>query len=171
MPPRSAKHSTKPKRLLASRYALYLPTVEALQAEPMRDRNVAEEPLAQKTDHSCSLNSTTSNPGSTPIEDLKGMAPKENVDGLYLAWCLTASKKRLMRLVDHAGHGTNRLSTDLLLTEPVLMPPLPEQTCIATVLIACQREIDLLSTQLEALKQQKRGMMQKLLTGEVRVRI
>jgi type I restriction enzyme S subunit len=39
------------------------------------------------------------------------------------------------------------------------------------VLSACDWEIELLEKQLEALKQQKRWLMQKLLTGEVRVKL
>ena len=51
------------------------------------------------------------------------------------------------------------------------LPSLPEQQKIATFLNAVDREIDLLREQLEALKQQKKGLMQKLLTGQVRVRV
>ena len=39
------------------------------------------------------------------------------------------------------------------------------------VLSACDEEIKLLEKQLDALKEQKRGLMQKLLTGEVRVKL
>jgi type I restriction enzyme S subunit len=53
----------------------------------------------------------------------------------------------------------------------VTIPDVPEQCRIAAVLSACDREIDLLQKQLEALKEQKRGLMQKLLTGEVRVKV
>ena len=52
----------------------------------------------------------------------------------------------------------------------VFLPSVPEQKRIAAVLEACDREIDLLQQQLEALKVQKRGLMHKLLTGEVRVK-
>ncbi|MDM8552417.1 restriction endonuclease subunit S [Desulfobacterales bacterium HSG2] len=45
---------------------------------------------------------------------------------------------------------------------------LKEQTKIAAVLTACDKEIDLLNQKLEALKQQKKGLMQKLLTGQIR---
>jgi len=51
------------------------------------------------------------------------------------------------------------------------LPPLSEQRKIAAVLLAADREIDLLRKQLDALKQQKKGLMQKLLTGQVRVAI
>ena len=52
----------------------------------------------------------------------------------------------------------------------VFLPSVPEQQRIAAVLNACDREIELLQKQLEALKEQKRGLMQKLLTGEIRVK-
>jgi type I restriction enzyme S subunit len=53
----------------------------------------------------------------------------------------------------------------------VFLPTVPEQKRIATVLNTCDEEIKLLEKQLEALKEQKRGLMQKILTGEVRVKI
>jgi type I restriction enzyme S subunit len=53
----------------------------------------------------------------------------------------------------------------------VNLPSVTEQQHIAAVLEVCDREIGLLQKQLEALKEQKRGLMQKLLTGEVRVKV
>jgi type I restriction enzyme S subunit len=54
---------------------------------------------------------------------------------------------------------------------PVDVPPmLAEQVKIVAVLSACDSEIKLLEKQLAALKEQKRGLMQKLLTGEIRVK-
>ncbi len=53
----------------------------------------------------------------------------------------------------------------------VFLPTIPEQKRIAAVLNACDCEIELLQKQLAALKEQKRGLMQKLLTGEVRVKV
>ena len=50
-------------------------------------------------------------------------------------------------------------------------PPIEEQQKIAEVLNNCDREIKLLDKKLEILKQQKKGLMQKLLTGEIRVKI
>ena len=46
---------------------------------------------------------------------------------------------------------------------------LPEQQKIAEVLSLADDELNLLKKELEELKQQKKGLMQKLLTGEVRV--
>ncbi len=50
-------------------------------------------------------------------------------------------------------------------------PSVPEQTRIATVLSTCDREIELLKKKLEKLKEQKKGLMQRLLTGEIRVKV
>jgi type I restriction enzyme S subunit len=54
---------------------------------------------------------------------------------------------------------------------PIRLPSLPEQHRIAAVLNACDKEITLLKQQLDALKRQKRGLMQKLLTGQIRVKV
>lgn len=54
----------------------------------------------------------------------------------------------------------------------VYMPEEPEeQKAIADVLSKADAEIDLLNQQLDVLKEQKRGLMQKLLTGEIRVKV
>jgi type I restriction enzyme S subunit len=50
------------------------------------------------------------------------------------------------------------------------LPSLAEQKKIASVLDACDREIDLLRRKRDALQQQKKGLMQRLLTGRVRVK-
>ena len=53
----------------------------------------------------------------------------------------------------------------------VTIPDKPEQRRIAAVLNTCDCEIELRQKQLEALKQQKRGLMQKLLNGETHFKI
>jgi type I restriction enzyme, S subunit len=61
---------------------------------------------------------------------------------------------------------------DEFLGLPVKIPPtIKEQQKIADLLETCDQEIVLLQKQLDALKQQKRGLMQKLLTGEIRVKV
>jgi type I restriction enzyme S subunit len=51
------------------------------------------------------------------------------------------------------------------------LPPVEEQKAIAEVLNAQDSEIELLSRRLDALKRQKKGLMQQLLTGKVRVNV
>lgn len=76
-----------------------------------------------------------------------------------------------MGLASPGGAGRNRvLSKKNFLRIPIKLPPLEEQKRIAAVLNACAQEIRLLEAELEALKRQKRGLMQKLLTGDIRVK-
>lgn len=51
------------------------------------------------------------------------------------------------------------------------LPTIEEQTVIANVLTAADREIELAQQKLELLRQQKRGLMQQLLTGKKRIKI
>lgn len=50
-------------------------------------------------------------------------------------------------------------------------PPLSEQKAIADILSKADEEIDLLTRKLSALKEQKTGLMQQLLTGKIRVKV
>ena len=50
------------------------------------------------------------------------------------------------------------------------LPTIEEQTAIAEVLTAADREIELAKEKLERLRRQKRGLMQQLLTGKKRVK-
>lgn len=61
-----------------------------------------------------------------------------------------------------------RLSTFTNMT--IIHPTISEQTAIAEVLTAADREIDLAKEKLERLRRQKRGLMQQLLTGKKRVK-
>lgn len=51
------------------------------------------------------------------------------------------------------------------------LPTIEEQTAIAEVLTAADREIELAKEKLERLRRQKRGLMQQLLSGKKRVKI
>jgi type I restriction enzyme S subunit len=68
------------------------------------------------------------------------------------------------------GSGVPSLSRATLELLSLLTPPLPEQRAIAAVLTAADDEIKALEAKVAALECQKKGLMQKLLTGEVRVR-
>jgi len=53
----------------------------------------------------------------------------------------------------------------------IKLPPLKEQQKIAEVLTLADQKIELLKTELTELKEQKKALMQKLLTGEIRVKV
>jgi type I restriction enzyme S subunit len=76
------------------------------------------------------------------------------------------------QFVEGAGSGSVRvrISFSDLAALKLALPPLEEQRRIAAILNACDRELDLLRRRLAALKRQKRGLMQKLLTGQIKVK-
>jgi type I restriction enzyme S subunit len=51
------------------------------------------------------------------------------------------------------------------------VPPLDEQKAISSILNTQEREIELLQQKLDALRRQKKGLMQRLLTGKIRVKV
>ena len=53
----------------------------------------------------------------------------------------------------------------------VAVPCLEEQRQIGRMLKLADEEIVLLSQQLDALREQKKGLMQQLLTGKIRVKV
>lgn len=69
----------------------------------------------------------------------------------------------------HGGRKARRVNPDAFLGLALPMPTRAEQTRIADALEAADREIQLLTDLHEALKEQKKGLMQQLLTGKVRV--
>lgn len=74
-------------------------------------------------------------------------------------------------IISPGGAGRNRvLSKKDFVKLEIKIPKVEEQEKIAAVLNACDAEINVLQNKLAALRQQKRGLMQKLLTGRVRVK-
>lgn len=69
------------------------------------------------------------------------------------------------------GTGQKELSEKDFLNFDIVVPSFEEQTAIAEVLTAADREIELAQQKLELLRQQKRGLMQQLLTGKKRVKL
>ncbi len=78
----------------------------------------------------------------------------------------------MLDLISPGGAGRNRvMSKKEFLKLKWKMPSVEEQEKIAEVLTNADKEINLLKNELEELKEQKKGLMQKLLTGKVRVEI
>jgi type I restriction enzyme S subunit len=64
-----------------------------------------------------------------------------------------------------------QISIPDFMTVKIPYPSVAEQKCLADTLNTARQEIDLLKKQAEAYRRQKRGLMQKLLTGAWRVRV
>jgi type I restriction enzyme, S subunit len=98
------------------------------------------------------------------------LRPIENaVDGEYLGYLLATSEVRyyFFRL----ANGATRfgLSVSSIENARFNLPSIPEQIKIVYLLSSVDNEISLLEKQLAAYKQQKRGLMQQLLTGKKRL--
>ena len=67
------------------------------------------------------------------------------------------------------NHGLLNISISSFFDLAMTVPSYEEQKRIASVLNACDREVELLTQKRDALQRQKKGLMQQLLTGRVRV--
>jgi type I restriction enzyme S subunit len=78
--------------------------------------------------------------------------------------------KFLMELISPGGAGRNRVmsKTDFLKLE-VKLPDVTEQKAIANILNTATAELSQYQQKLQFLQQQKKGLMQQLLTGKIRV--
>jgi type I restriction enzyme S subunit len=82
---------------------------------------------------------------------------------------LVAEKNKILQLVSTAGHGTGRLDTHSLQEYPVNLPPLTEQKKIVQILSTWDKAITNTEQLLANSQQQKRALMQQLLTGKKRL--
>lgn len=82
-----------------------------------------------------------------------------------------ALNHQLSRLINSGvrNDGLLNLNPEDFFDCKVPVPPVDEQSAIASVLTAAKQEIRLLDTEIEIITHQKRGLMQKLLTGKWRV--
>lgn len=69
------------------------------------------------------------------------------------------------------NHGLLNIAVDDFLNSKIVLPSLEEQQTIAVILMAADKEIELLQLDLEQEKQKKKALMQLLLTGIVRVAV
>ena len=101
--------------------------------------------------------------------------PKQNVIGeFYQHFFINHGLDRqLKRIITSGARGDGLLNvdkTDFFELE-IVYPPIAEQKAIAEVLTAADNEIATHRKKLDALRLQKRGLMQQLLTGKTRVKI
>ncbi|MED4965324.1 restriction endonuclease subunit S, partial [Heyndrickxia coagulans] len=97
---------------------------------------------------------------------------KREMDVDFKAYVFNSSN--LLREFSKRATGATRYTLSLSdFKESTIRIPkdITEQKAIGTVLLNSEREIRLLKKELEMLKQQKKGLMQLLLTGKVRVKV
>ncbi len=97
---------------------------------------------------------------------LQQLSPR--IDRDFLFHSLKAREAEIMRL--RVGSGLPNIQRGDLERLSVVVPPIDAQRKIALALTAANKELSLLDGVIESLTRQKRGLMQKLLTGEWRVK-
>ena len=119
--------------------------------------------------------------GRSALSSLEGIVspaytiviPQNGVNPLFISVLIKQSRT----VYDFWTHSQGLVSDTLNCKYPdfsqvkVLIPSLPEQTAIATILTTADQEIETEKNKLEHLRRQKKGLMQVLLTGKKRVKI
>lgn len=92
---------------------------------------------------------------------------KDGINNLFIYQLLKNNEKYIMSL--RVGSGLPNIQIKDLGNLKFMIPAYQEQTAIAEVLTAADREIELAQAKLELYRRQKRGLMQQLLTGKKRI--
>jgi len=96
-----------------------------------------------------------------------GIRTKKNLNNQYLYYYFVAKKEEIKAT---GQHGTQaNLNGDLVKNLRILLPPLPEQTAIASILSDMDTEIAALEQKRDKALMIKEGMMKELLTGRTRL--
>ena len=91
-----------------------------------------------------------------------------NIDVAFLYQCLKYNENKIMKL--RLGSGLPNIQLSYIREYTLKIPPsIEEQNKIAELLTLIDKDIEILKQLLHLRKLQKKGVMQKLLTGEVRV--
>lgn len=85
----------------------------------------------------------------------------------YYFLCSSELKRQIEKRVDGSSHKT--VSLAVIRSLDILLPPLPEQKKIARILSTWDRAIEATEKLIENSKQQKKALMQQLLTGKWRL--
>ncbi|ARW11490.1 restriction endonuclease subunit S [Acetobacter ascendens] len=93
----------------------------------------------------------------------------EQLYGPFLSRIIRNSKKKILSFA--TGTTVFHLYASDMKGFQLLVPPLPEQKAIATVLTTADEEITAIESALSRLRQEKKALMQQLLTGKRRVKV
>lgn len=93
----------------------------------------------------------------------------KNVNSKFLFFLI--KNKQALILEKSQGLAIKGITKEELSNMSFPIPPLAEQKAIADILSKADEEIELLNKKLEAFKLEKKALMQKLLTGQIRVKV
>ncbi|WP_323589758.1 restriction endonuclease subunit S [Aliarcobacter butzleri] len=95
---------------------------------------------------------------------------KENIlDNGYLKYCFLSSYFQKLLDLNSTGSTVKGIKGSRLKKLNILIPPLEEQKQIAEILSTVDKKLENLKEKKQSFEELKKGLMQKLLTGEVRV--
>jgi type I restriction enzyme S subunit len=100
-----------------------------------------------------------------PTFDFKG-----DTDPNYFMFYLSQENVHMSLEKISTGTGSKRIHPEELYKVFYFFPQLKEQQKISSVLFICNKELKIIKQQLEQLKEQKKGLMQVLLTGRKRLK-
>lgn len=114
--------------------------------------------------------------GVCAITNIKGainqavlaVVPNKNIDKMFLFQLMLSKMPKVV--LNMVQGGQPNLSGGIINSIQLIIPSLAEQQKIASFLSVLDKEIEVLEKELEGIRTQKWGLMQRLLTGEIRVK-
>lgn len=103
-------------------------------------------------------------------QDVKCIKPDvKNTNSEFLLYWFLTNEHHLMNMVTGTGIGAGKLDTTDLQNLEIILPPLPEQRKIAKILSTWDQAIATTERLIAISQQQKKALMQQLLTGKKRL--
>jgi type I restriction enzyme S subunit len=108
-------------------------------------------------------------------QDMKALVPRRDITGVYLLCLLQGVESVLLSLVEEAAHGTKKLRTDRLFKTRFPIPPLDQQSRIASGILNCrqatQNSIRAIEESLRRLHELRAALITETVTGKLDVTV
>ncbi|WP_168386057.1 restriction endonuclease subunit S [Erwinia amylovora] len=103
--------------------------------------------------------------------DINVLRPKKKINSVFMAYLLTHIKKKDIASRAQGITIIHLYGSDLKTIKVFIPDSITEQERIVTVLLTFDNEIEILKQKLNNLKQEKKALMQQLLTGKCRIKV
>lgn len=103
--------------------------------------------------------------------DINVLRPKKKINSVFMAYLLTHIKKKDIASRAQGITIIHLYGSDLKTIKVFIPDSITEQEKIVRVLLGCDNEIKIIKQKLKNLKQEKKALMQQLLTGKRRVKV
>jgi type I restriction enzyme S subunit len=102
-------------------------------------------------------------------QDVKALVAK-GIEPSLLLFALLNAQAELLGRIETSGHGTGKLTSDVLFAHPITMPTAPIQNELARGLGGINERIEVLRDESRILADARDTLLPRLITGEFRVR-